>query len=122
MNSAPASHAAKPGASAAIKRRTATPLPVTSATMTPASHIAGNCRASDRALEKISAEVWWRPSRVAIFDQSSRGQIQITASRLREISSGVAMLAIHSASARSEEHTSELQSHVNLVCRLLLEK
>src|SRR5438477_3524998 len=26
------------------------------------------------------------------------------------------------AGARSEEHTSELQSHVNLVCRLLLEK
>src|SRR5690242_21153248 len=25
-------------------------------------------------------------------------------------------------SERSEEHTSELQSHVNLVCRLLLEK
>src|SRR4051812_49441044 len=27
-----------------------------------------------------------------------------------------------SSAARSEEHTSELQSHVNLVCRLLLEK
>src|SRR5690242_21489048 len=27
-----------------------------------------------------------------------------------------------SATCRSEEHTSELQSHVNLVCRLLLEK
>src|SRR5690242_21549905 len=27
-----------------------------------------------------------------------------------------------SARFRSEEHTSELQSHVNLVCRLLLEK
>src|SRR5260370_27349090 len=26
------------------------------------------------------------------------------------------------ATARSEEHTSELQSHLNLVCRLLLEK
>src|SRR5690242_21605906 len=26
------------------------------------------------------------------------------------------------APTRSEEHTSELQSHVNLVCRLLLEK
>src|SRR5260370_32316040 len=26
------------------------------------------------------------------------------------------------ASNRSEEHTSELQSHLNLVCRLLLEK
>src|SRR5690242_21624851 len=29
---------------------------------------------------------------------------------------------ISTFSARSEEHTSELQSHVNLVCRLLLEK
>src|SRR5690242_21455080 len=29
---------------------------------------------------------------------------------------------IGAAHARSEEHTSELQSHVNLVCRLLLEK
>src|SRR5690242_21188190 len=28
----------------------------------------------------------------------------------------------HCAISRSEEHTSELQSHVNLVCRLLLEK
>src|SRR4029434_11342148 len=27
-----------------------------------------------------------------------------------------------SLSSRSEEHTSELQSHLNLVCRLLLEK
>src|SRR5690242_20911141 len=27
-----------------------------------------------------------------------------------------------SSATRSEEHTSELQSHVNLVCRLLLEK
>src|SRR4051812_49866755 len=26
------------------------------------------------------------------------------------------------SSVRSEEHTSELQSHVNIVCRLLLEK
>src|SRR5690242_20777375 len=29
---------------------------------------------------------------------------------------------LHSRARRSEEHTSELQSHVNLVCRLLLEK
>src|SRR5260370_10341729 len=28
----------------------------------------------------------------------------------------------HSTICRSEEHTSELQSHLNLVCRLLLEK
>src|SRR5690242_21950217 len=30
--------------------------------------------------------------------------------------------AARCAADRSEEHTSELQSHVNLVCRLLLEK
>src|SRR5260370_20428219 len=29
---------------------------------------------------------------------------------------------IRSSRSRSEEHTSELQSHLNLVCRLLLEK
>src|SRR5260370_25443488 len=28
----------------------------------------------------------------------------------------------HNLQVRSEEHTSELQSHLNLVCRLLLEK
>src|SRR5260370_4899764 len=30
--------------------------------------------------------------------------------------------AVEFGSERSEEHTSELQSHLNLVCRLLLEK
>src|SRR5271154_2569020 len=30
--------------------------------------------------------------------------------------------AAKKSQSRSEEHTSELQSHVNLVCRLLLEK
>src|SRR6266480_5565260 len=30
--------------------------------------------------------------------------------------------SVHLDLTRSEEHTSELQSHVNLVCRLLLEK
>src|SRR5260370_23653502 len=33
-----------------------------------------------------------------------------------------AELELQSVTPRSEEHTSELQSHLNLVCRLLLEK
>src|SRR5260370_21780442 len=33
-----------------------------------------------------------------------------------------AVLLIADVQTRSEEHTSELQSHLNLVCRLLLEK
>src|SRR5688572_32272461 len=35
---------------------------------------------------------------------------------------GVALVAMQEAVYRSEEHTSELQSQSNLVCRLLLEK
>src|SRR5207237_8456124 len=35
---------------------------------------------------------------------------------------GVAAFPVDDPQARSEEHTSELQSHLNLVCRLLLEK
>src|SRR5690242_21209074 len=35
---------------------------------------------------------------------------------------GVSVALVPPQAARSEEHTSELQSHVNLVCRLLLEK
>src|SRR5438477_7873767 len=42
----------------------------------------------------------------------------------RESASFCCGVAIRSGrqAGRSEEHTSELQSHVNLVCRLLLEK
>src|SRR5450631_1353707 len=35
---------------------------------------------------------------------------------------GIVVISTDRGSQRSEEHTSELQSHVNLVCRLLLEK
>src|SRR5260370_36371693 len=35
---------------------------------------------------------------------------------------GACLLLFHVPATRSEEHTSELQSHLNLVCRLLLEK
>src|SRR5690242_21295360 len=38
-----------------------------------------------------------------------------------QTSSGFSLTS-DASSGRSEEHTSELQSHVNLVCRLLLEK
>src|SRR5579864_7342429 len=33
---------------------------------------------------------------------------------------GSKVIGVNGAAPRSEEHTSELQSHVNLVCRLLL--
>src|SRR5260370_11093001 len=46
------------------------------------------------------------------------------AERAKEIVMGHRQMSARDAVhlARSEEHTSELQSHLNLVCRLLLEK
>src|SRR5690242_21427662 len=41
---------------------------------------------------------------------------------LRGIIAGAGRMPAPVDRVRSEEHTSELQSHVNLVCRLLLEK
>src|SRR5256885_12742557 len=41
---------------------------------------------------------------------------------LREIRASSSLAALDAIAGRSEEHTSELQSPCNLVCRLLLEK
>src|SRR5260370_15818369 len=45
--------------------------------------------------------------------------VTVRLSQTRALSPGSAE---PSSTGRSEEHTSELQSHLNLVCRLLLEK
>src|SRR2546430_8652736 len=47
---------------------------------------------------------------------------RLRASKLREENGGFAGAAKIALEGRSEEHTSELQSQSNLVCRLLLEK
>src|SRR5690606_40797049 len=41
---------------------------------------------------------------------------------LRGVAAGIVVCTTTSTTLRSEEHTSELQSRENLVCRLLLEK
>src|SRR5690242_21531979 len=61
-------------------------------------------------------------SMVTDFDCWHQGHDAVTVDQV------VAVMTANSGKARalvknrSEEHTSELQSHVNLVCRLLLEK
>src|SRR5260370_21184531 len=82
---------------------------------------------------------------VGIFEGFSPGDLKRVGKQMREIKhaqgaeimikgeGGVGFLVILEGEAevatpdgrhrkRSEEHTSELQSHLNLVCRLLLEK
>src|SRR5690242_21487077 len=46
----------------------------------------------------------------------------VTAKRRATVELAFANVPLGHLFERSEEHTSELQSHVNLVCRLLLEK
>src|SRR5438034_8204218 len=49
-------------------------------------------------------------------------RIEMLSADIAMMSPSVASSSRNSAGRRSEEHTSELQSHSDLVCRLLLEK
>src|SRR5947207_11110934 len=69
--------------------------------ITPASPPARRARIARRVGSASAAKVWSR--RLAVTRIKPYGYIRVTANR-------------------SEEHTSELQSHSDLVCRLLLEK
>src|SRR5437588_8458101 len=53
---------------------------------------------------------------------SSAASVDPSASSITMMSPDAAELPRFIAALRSEEHTSELQSHSDLVCRLLLEK
>src|SRR4051812_50134322 len=60
-----------------------------------------------------------------IYTLSLHDALPILAERLVDIVAPFACVTrdvVQAPSVRSEEHTSELQSHVKLVCRLLLEK
>src|SRR5207237_9844723 len=64
-----------------------------------------------------------RPPRSTLFPYTTLFRSLISRRLFGMVSSLVGSLrAISDFIMRSEEHTSELQSHLNLVCRLLLEK
>src|SRR4051812_49930497 len=64
-----------------------------------------------------------RPPRSTLFPYTTLFRSGPPPALLRQSGPGVRPRSlIGRAPGRSEEHTSELQSHVNLVCRLLLEK
>src|SRR5260370_15925944 len=64
-----------------------------------------------------------RPPRSTLFPYTTLFRSRIQSSGFgREAIAPLSNSAAGSYEPRSEEHTSELQSHLNLVCRLLLEK
>src|SRR5438034_7781694 len=66
-----------------------------------------------------------RESRIEValnLDGSGRGDIATGIGFLDHMLDSLARHARFDLTVRSEEHTSELQSHSDLVCRLLLEK
>src|SRR4051812_49983884 len=64
-----------------------------------------------------------RPPRSTLFPYTTLFRSNGISARGRTIfTAGVIGWDAEERIVRSEEHTSELQSHVNLVCRLLLEK
>src|SRR5207302_11438673 len=73
------------------------------------------CLASNRARPAFEASHWRNAKALAQMRRSFSG-------RVRRICANAFAFRQCDASNRSEEHTSELQSRENLVCRLLLEK
>src|SRR5260370_16294651 len=63
-----------------------------------------------------------RPPRSTLFPYTTLFRSIIEPSPHDPATTYVAATCYKSDDLRSEEHTSELQSHLNLVCRLLLEK
>src|SRR2546430_8649763 len=63
-----------------------------------------------------------RPPRSTLFPYTTLFRSAIAVESSAVARSGSAAWKRAGASSRSEEHTSELQSQSNLVCRLLLEK
>src|SRR5690606_40160247 len=73
-------------------------------------------RAPDRRRRQILVEPGLKLDVVPLQEFLSAPQIEVERAQRR------AAIAGHETGRRSEEHTSELQSRENLVCRLLLEK
>src|SRR5258706_1113442 len=79
-------------------------------------------KANERSLpspNRTRAIMFWTSVRIdGLFDRSAR---PLEISDTAEVRLGF-IASLHLPATRSEEHTSELQSLTNLVCRLLLEK
>src|SRR5436190_12105494 len=74
------------------------------------------------SLHDASSDLWLTAERlIAVSQFAADGLSPRLSARTSVVHDGIDLARFQSA-GRSEEHTSELQSHSDLVCRLLLEK
>src|SRR5438046_4430683 len=85
----------------------------------PRDHVMRGALGGPRVLLRRLREVMAEP--VSAQERLDKIVVLIAANMVAEVCS-VYVLRVDGADLRSEEHTSELQSLTNLVCRLLLEK
>src|SRR5207237_8690492 len=88
-------------------------------------HGAGNLRAAhvrNVGADDGAAEGGATESRAALWAARAAGEVRGRFCKASGRTPGEDSPLSQRSAARSEEHTSELQSHLNLVCRLLLEE
>src|SRR5690242_7590577 len=83
-------------------------------------HLARDFAICDRWFSSVSGATW--PNRLYALCGRAAGSRDDLPPHVPPIYRQPSFVRHLDAHGRSEEHTSELQSHVNLVCRLLLEK
>src|SRR5688572_32189319 len=69
-------------------------------------------------IESIDDTNWWDQQQLVLYDANGSKEPRV----VYPPDGGTAFIEAAALYERSEEHTSELQSQSNLVCRLLLEK
>src|SRR6266540_418563 len=109
-----------PGSSCACSARSSRPRPGSSRRSRPSKGCSVRRRHGGR--KRRSSPSWPAPSECwSVASPSSATWRRLSPGRMRR-RGDCTSAARRSSAPRSEEHTSELQSHHDLVCRLLLEK
>src|SRR5438046_8125896 len=99
------------------RRPTITPFPYTTLFRSEEYHLTlkSGCRIEDLRLEK-----WESLEKAIVMYTSVAARIVALRDRAQQEPDAPATVLLSEDECRSEEHTSELQSLTNLVCRLLL--
>src|SRR2546430_1389100 len=123
-------HRARPAVEADLTEQNAVPLIVLSSAREPVEAVNSILRRAGQpvhctwipALRDLADALTQLNPEMLVHVAESRGEFEAAVRVRDKLAPGVPLLLLAPEVDRSEEHTSELQSQSNLVCRLLLEK